>query len=150
MAPLREVFGDDLGDTWWNAAARLTPVSERSFVEVHWGRQTNAGSAGLITAGLKLTFQTCPAASCSGYGVRLLSALLGRSAAARVLSPLRQGVGGTRVLRSMLRGDHRLPFTVSSSTLPDAGNRPTRPGIVAAPAGTTTALRVREGHATSR
>lgn len=56
LAPMAEVFGDDRGDRWWNLAARLTLVPERVFVDVSWGRQTNADKARLVTAGFKLTF----------------------------------------------------------------------------------------------
>lgn len=56
LAPMGEVFGDDRGDRWWNLAARLTLVPERVFVDVSYGRQTNAGKARLVTAGFKLTF----------------------------------------------------------------------------------------------
>ena len=54
--PMAEVFGDDRGSRWANAALRVALVPDRVFVDASWGRQLGGTRARLATAGFKLAF----------------------------------------------------------------------------------------------
>ncbi|MBI3346574.1 MAG: hypothetical protein HY020_05115 [Burkholderiales bacterium] len=54
--PMAEVFGDDRGNTWANAALRLALLPERVFIDASLGRQLGGGRARLASAGFKLAF----------------------------------------------------------------------------------------------
>lgn len=54
--PMAEVFGDDRGRPWANAALRLTLVPDRVFVDGSIGRQLGGTRARLATAGFKFAF----------------------------------------------------------------------------------------------
>lgn len=54
--PMAEVFGDDRGQRWVNAALRLALVPGRAFVDASLGRQMGGSRARLATAGFKLAF----------------------------------------------------------------------------------------------
>lgn len=54
--PMAEVFGDDLGRPWANAALRLALVPDSVFVDASLGRQLGGAKARLATAGFKLAF----------------------------------------------------------------------------------------------
>jgi len=56
VAPMAEVFGDDRGAPWWNAAVRFTLVPDLWFVGLSYGRQVDSGRARLATASVKLAF----------------------------------------------------------------------------------------------
>lgn len=54
--PMAEVFGDDRGRPWANAALRVVLVPDRVFVDASYGRQCSGPRARLTTAGFKLAF----------------------------------------------------------------------------------------------
>jgi hypothetical protein len=54
--PMAEVFGDDRGRPWANAALRVTLVPDRVFVDGSLGRQLGGMRARLATAGFKFAF----------------------------------------------------------------------------------------------
>lgn len=54
--PMAEVFGDDRGRPWANAALRVALLPERVFVDASLGRQLGGGNARLVTAGFRLAF----------------------------------------------------------------------------------------------
>lgn len=54
--PMAEVFGDDRGRPWANAALRVMLVPDRVFVDGSIGRQLGGTRARLATAGFKLAF----------------------------------------------------------------------------------------------
>jgi hypothetical protein len=54
--PMAEVFGDDRGRPWANAALRVGLVPDRVFVDASYGRQLSGFRARLKTAGFKLAF----------------------------------------------------------------------------------------------
>lgn len=54
--PMAEVFGDDRGRPWANAALRVTLVPDRVFVDGSLGRQLGGTRARLATAGFKFAF----------------------------------------------------------------------------------------------
>jgi len=54
--PMVEVFGDDHGRPWANAALRVALVPDRVFVDASLGRQLGGAKARLVTAGFKLAF----------------------------------------------------------------------------------------------
>jgi hypothetical protein len=54
--PMAEVFGDDHGRPWLNAALRFAVWPERAFVDASLGRRLGGGRAQLMTAGFKLAF----------------------------------------------------------------------------------------------
>lgn len=54
--PMAEVYGDDRGQPWLNAALRLTLVPGRAFVDASLGRQLGGTRARLATAGFKFAF----------------------------------------------------------------------------------------------
>ena len=54
--PMAEVFGDDLGKPWANAALRVVLLPDRLFVDASYGRQFAGARARLKTAGFKLAF----------------------------------------------------------------------------------------------
>lgn len=55
-APMAELFGDDHGQAWWNAGARLTLLPGRAFVDMSWGRRWQGGVSRLASVGFKLAF----------------------------------------------------------------------------------------------
>jgi len=54
--PMAEVFGDDRGKPWANAALRVVAVPDRVFVDASYGRQFAGARARLKTLGFKLAF----------------------------------------------------------------------------------------------
>ncbi|MGM9482505.1 hypothetical protein ACS5PN_15040 [Roseateles sp. NT4] len=54
--PMAEVFGDDRGKPWANAALRVAVLPDRLFVDASYGRQFAGARARLKTAGFKLAF----------------------------------------------------------------------------------------------
>ena len=54
--PMAEVFGDDHGRPWANAALRVALVPDLVFVDASLGRQLGGAKARLATAGFRLTF----------------------------------------------------------------------------------------------
>ncbi len=54
--PMAEVFGDDRGKPWANAALRVAVVPDRLFVDASYGRQFAGARARLKTLGFKLAF----------------------------------------------------------------------------------------------
>lgn len=54
--PMAEVFGDDRGRPWANAALRLTLLPQRLFIDASVGRQLAGTRARLATAGFKVAF----------------------------------------------------------------------------------------------
>lgn len=54
--PMAEVFGDDRGRPWANAALRVALLPDRVFVDASYGRQFSGPRARLKTAGFKLAF----------------------------------------------------------------------------------------------
>jgi len=54
--PMAEVFGDDRGRPWANAALRVALVPERIFVDGSLGRQLGGANARLATVGFRLAF----------------------------------------------------------------------------------------------
>lgn len=54
--PMAEVFGDDRGEPWANAALRVVLVPDRVFVDGSHGRQLAGPRGRLTTVGFKLAF----------------------------------------------------------------------------------------------
>ncbi|HEY9024760.1 MAG TPA: hypothetical protein VIP05_10685, partial [Burkholderiaceae bacterium] len=54
--PMGEVFGDDHGRPWANAALRVALMPDRVFVDASLGRQLSGAKARLATAGFRLAF----------------------------------------------------------------------------------------------
>jgi hypothetical protein len=54
--PMAEVFGDDHGHPWLNAALRFAVRPERVFIDASLGRRLGGRRAHLMTAGFKLAF----------------------------------------------------------------------------------------------
>lgn len=54
--PMAEVFGDDRGRPWANAALRVVLLPNRVFVDASVGRQLGGTNARLATAGFKFAF----------------------------------------------------------------------------------------------
>ncbi|MFT7776308.1 hypothetical protein [Roseateles sp.] len=54
--PMAELFGDDQGRPWANAALRVALRQERLFVDVSMARRLGGVNARLATAGFKLAF----------------------------------------------------------------------------------------------
>ena len=54
--PMAEVFGDDRGQPWVNAALRVAVVPGQAFVDASLGRQWGGTRARLVTAGFKVAF----------------------------------------------------------------------------------------------
>jgi hypothetical protein len=54
--PMGEVFGDDRGKPWANAALRVAVVADRFFVDASLGRQLGGARARLGTLGFKLAY----------------------------------------------------------------------------------------------
>jgi hypothetical protein len=54
--PMAEVFGDDRGKPWANAALRVVAVPDRFFVDASYGRQLAGARARLKTIGFKLAY----------------------------------------------------------------------------------------------
>lgn len=54
--PMAEVFGDDRGRPWANAALRLALVPDSVFVDASLGRQLGGAKVRLATAGFRLAF----------------------------------------------------------------------------------------------
>lgn len=54
--PMAEVFGDDRGRPWANAALRVTLLPQRLFVDASLGRQLGGTKARLATLGFKFAF----------------------------------------------------------------------------------------------
>lgn len=55
-APMGELFGDDREPAWWNLGLRFTPVAEKFFVHLSYGRQFAPGQPTLLTLGFKAAF----------------------------------------------------------------------------------------------
>ncbi|MFG6468210.1 hypothetical protein [Roseateles sp. BYS87W] len=54
--PMAEVFGDDRGQPWVNAALRFAAVPQRAFLDGSLGQRLGAGRARLVTLGFKLAW----------------------------------------------------------------------------------------------
>lgn len=54
--PMAEVFGDDRGRPWANAALRVALLPDRVFVDASYGRQFAGARARLKTVGFKFAF----------------------------------------------------------------------------------------------
>jgi hypothetical protein len=54
--PMAEVFGDDRGRPWANAALRVALLPDRVFVDASLGRQLGGARTRLATAGFRLAF----------------------------------------------------------------------------------------------
>jgi hypothetical protein len=54
--PMVEVFGDDHGRPWANAALRVALLPDRVFIDASLGRQLGGAKARLGTAGFRLAF----------------------------------------------------------------------------------------------